>query len=139
MSDPTADVTQVVRAFAHCWNRHDMNAFSLLFAPDAEFVNVVGLWWKGRNEIKKAHERTHATVFRNSRLAIADVSVRFPVESIAIARSHWTLEGHVSPEGARLPVRRGILVSVLSRGPEGWSIIDAQNTDIIEGQLSRPQ
>jgi uncharacterized protein (TIGR02246 family) len=139
MSDPIAEVTHVVQGFAECWNRHDMNAFAQLFAPDAEFVNVVGLWWKGRDEIKKAREFTHATMFRASRLTIADVSVRFPAESIAIARSRWVLEGHVSPEGTPLPARNGILLNVLSRGPAGWSIIDSQNTDIIEGQLSRPQ
>lgn len=139
MSDSIAEVTKVVRAFADCWNRHDMRAFADLFAPDAEFVNVVGLWWRGRDEIRKAHEFTHAAMFRNSQLTLADVSVRFPVEGIAIARSQWMLEGHVSPEGAPLPARNGILLNVLSRGPEGWSIIDSQNTDIIEGLLSRPQ
>jgi uncharacterized protein (TIGR02246 family) len=139
MSDAIAEVGQVVQAFADCWNRHDMNKFAELFAPDAEFVNVVGLWWKGREEIKKAHEFTHATLFKNSRLTIGDVSVRFPVEGIAIARSRWVLEGHVFPDGAPLPARKGILVNVLSGDPGGWSIIDSQNTDIIEGQLSRPQ
>lgn len=139
MSDAVAEVTQVVHAFAECWNRHDMNAFAELFAPDAEFVNVVGLWWKGRDEIKKAHEFTHATMFKNSRLTITDVSIRFPVASIAIARSRWVLEGHVSPEGAPLPPRTGILLSVLARSSEVWWIIDAQNTDIIEDVLSRPQ
>jgi uncharacterized protein (TIGR02246 family) len=139
MSDPITEVSRVVQAFADCWNRHDMNAFAQLFASDAEFVNVVGLWWKGRNEIRTAHELTHATMFSNSRLTITDVSVRFPVEGIAIARCRWVLEGHVSPEGAPLPPRNGVLVNVLSCAPAGWSIIDSQNTDIIEGELSRPQ
>ena len=48
-------------------------------------------------------------------------------------------KGHVSPDGEPLPARNGILVSVLLRAPAGWSIIDSQNTDVIEGQLSRPQ
>lgn len=139
MSDAVTDVTQVVRAFAECWNRHDMDAFSALFAPDAEFVNVVGLWWRGRQEIKSAHEVTHATMFKNSRLTISGVSVRFPVVNIAIARSRWVLEGHVSPEGSPLPARHGVLLNVLTKTSGGWSIIDSQNTDIIEGTLSRPQ
>lgn len=139
MSDAIAEVTKVVHAFAECWNRHDMNAFAELFAPDAEFVNVVGLWWKGREEIKKAHELTHASMFKNSRLTISEVAVRFPAGSIAIARARWVLEGHVSPDGAALPARNGILLNVLSLASGRWSIIDSQNTDIIEGALSRPQ
>lgn len=139
MPDATAEVTQVVHAFSGCWNRHDMNAFAELFAPDAEFVNVVGLWWKGREEIKHAHEVVHATMFKDSRLTIANVAVRFPAEGIAIARCRWVLEGHCSPLGDPLPARSGILLNVLARTPGTWSIIDSQNTDVIEGVLSRPQ
>lgn len=46
---PTAatSVRQTVAAFAATWNRHDMAAFGQLFAPNADFVNVTGSWWKG--------------------------------------------------------------------------------------------
>ena len=139
MADSRTDVARVVQAFADCWNRHDMKAFGRLFAPDAEFVNVVGLWWKGRDEIQQAHEATHSTLFSNSRLSVAEVFVRFPAEGVAIARSRWQLQGHVSPAGVALPVRQGLLVNVMALGPAGWWIIDSQNTDIVEGEPSRPQ
>ena len=139
MSTPIADVERVVAAFAEAWNRHDMGAFAELFAPDAEFVNVVGMWWKGRAEIKAAHEFTHSTMFKSSRLTILETSVRFLVPELAIARSRWLLENHVGPAGEPLPARHGVLVNVLARRGGRWSIIDAQNTDIIEGVVSRPQ
>lgn len=139
MSHARADVTQIVHAFAEAWNRHDMDAFANLFAEDAEFVNVVGLWWKGRTEIKGAHEFTHRTMFRNSQLSIHEIAVRFPVPDIAISRCRWMLEGHVSPEDEPLPARTGILVSTLQKIDDAWRIVDAQNTDIVDGALSRPQ
>ena len=80
------EINRVIMAFAETWNKHDMNAFSELFAADAEFVNVVGLWWKGKPEIKNAHEFTHQSIFKNSRLSIEEVSTRLPVPEIAIAR-----------------------------------------------------
>jgi uncharacterized protein (TIGR02246 family) len=95
-SDPRTEVSNIVERFVEYWNRHDMRAFAELFAPDAEFVNVVGLWWKGRGEIRKAHELTHASIFRRSRLSTLDIAVRFPSENLAIARFRWLLEGHVS-------------------------------------------
>jgi len=139
MSTPTAEVERVVAAFAEAWNRHDMEAFAELFAADAEFVNVVGMWWKGRAEIKAAHEFTHSTMFKSSRLTILETTVRFPAPLLAIARSRWLLENHVSPDGEPLPARNGVLVNVLALRDGRWSIIDAQNTDIIEGVVSRPQ
>ena len=139
MSTATSEVTRVVNAFADTWNRHDMDAFAQLFAADAEFVNVVGIWWKGRPQIKEAHEFTHRTMFKDSRLTILDTSVRFPSPEFAIARSRWQLEGHVSPDGQALPARTGILVNLLASDGGKWTIIDSQNTDIMEGALSRPQ
>jgi len=139
MSTDTSKVTGVVNAFAAAWNRHDMEAFAQLFAADAEFVNVVGLWWKGRAEIRQAHEATHASMFKNSRLTILDTSVRFPLPQLAIARSRWRLEGHVGPDGQALPPRTGILLNVLTVDDGSWVIIDSQNTDVVEGVLSRPQ
>ena len=140
MPDKTMDeVRRVIDAFADCWNRHDMAAFAALFAPDAEFVNVVGMWWRGRAEIQAAHEFTHSSLFKDSRLSTLETQVRLPAEGVALARSRWRLEGHVGPDGSALPPRNGLLLSVLQYKAGAWQIIDAQNTDIIEGVVSRPQ
>ncbi len=92
-----------------------------------------------RYEIKGAHEFTHQTIFKNSRLSIQEIATRFPLPGFAIARCRWTLEGHVSPDGAALPARNGILVNTLQKVGGAWRIIDSQNTDVVEGVLSRPQ
>src|SRR5438477_12680723 len=105
MNSDRRDIENVVRAFGEHWNQHDMEAFAQLFANDAEFVNVVGLWWKGREEIKRAHLATHATMFKKSRLEIGDVAIRFITSEVAIARSRWALSGHASPSGEMLPQR----------------------------------
>ena len=133
------EVRRVIETLANCWNRHDMAAFAALFAPDAEFVNVVGMWWRGRPEIRAAHESTHSSIFKNSRLSVLETKVRLPNEGIALARSHWKLEGHVGPDGSALPPRNGLLLTVLQYKEDTWLIIDTQNTDIIEGVVSRPQ
>jgi len=135
----TAEVKRQVDQFAERWNRHDMKAFAELFASDAEFVNVVGICWKGREEIYQAHQVTHSNMFKSSRLTVLDTTVRSPKDGIAIARSRWRLEGHTAPDGSALPPRTGLLVNILQRRDAGWLIIDSQNTDIIEGVLSRPQ
>jgi uncharacterized protein (TIGR02246 family) len=133
------EARRVVAAFAEAWNRHDMAAFAELFAHDAEFVNVVGLWWKGKAEIRAAHEFAHATMFRSSRLQMLEVSVRLPAPGLALARSRWRLEGHLAPDGSALAAREGILVLLMDLETGKGLIIDAQNTDIIEDVTTRPQ
>ena len=139
MLTETEQVTAVVMSFSETWNRHDMAAFGRLFAADAEFVNVVGIWWKGQGAIQSAHEFAHSNMFKNSRLTMEATEVRFPVKEIAIARSKWSLAGHVTPDGGALAPRNGILVNVLMKTTDGWKIIDSQNTDIVDGALTRPQ
>jgi len=139
MADDRQSIENVVRAFGEHWNRHDMEAFAQLFTEDAEFVNVVGLWWKGREAIKRAHVATHANMFRNSRLRIGDVAIRFVKPDVAIARSLWELTGHVGPSGEALPGRKGILLNLVVGIDGKWRIIDSQNTDVIEGVLAPPQ
>ena len=132
-------VNAVVNEFASAWNRHDLQAFGELFTPDAEFVNVVGIWWKGRAEIQEAHEFAHSTMFKASRLTLLETTVRFYSVDVAVSRSKWSLEGHLGPDGKALPPRTGILLNVLVARDSGWKIAESQNTDIIEGALSRPQ
>jgi uncharacterized protein (TIGR02246 family) len=45
----------VVLAFVDAWNHRDPDALAALFDDDAEFVNVTGLWWHTRDEIRSAH------------------------------------------------------------------------------------
>ena len=131
--------TNALHIFAEAWNRHDMESFAALFARDAQFVNVVGLWWKGAAAIKAAHEVTHKTMFKDSRLEILEVETRKADHNVALTRARWQLSGHIGPAGQTLPPRTGLLLAVLHRHDGKWLIIDAQNTDIVEGVLSRPQ
>jgi hypothetical protein len=61
------DVRNAVAGFATSWNRHDMDAFGKLFAPDAEFVNVAGVVWRGRQTIQAQHAYSHGVIPADSR------------------------------------------------------------------------
>lgn len=60
------DVRSAVMGFSNSWNHHDMVAFGKLFAADADFVNVGGAWWKGRQQIQLNHAYSHGTISENS-------------------------------------------------------------------------
>jgi Domain of unknown function (DUF4440) len=105
------DVRHVVAAFATTWNRRDLDAFGKLFAPDADFVNVAGLLWTGRQSIQAQHAYIHGVIpadspgfseqarpyygiFKNSELRFDQIDVRFLRKEVAIAHVHWELLGH---------------------------------------------
>ena len=129
MSDENA-VRAIGARAVETWNAHDMKGFAALFREDAEFVNVYGMWWTGRERIQAEHEATHATVFSRSRLSAAEMRVKFLRPDVASLHMLWHLTGLVLPNGQALPDRKGVLVYVLAKDAGEWRIAVAQNTDI---------
>lgn len=124
-------IRQIPARFEAAWNRHDMKALAALFAEDADFVNVAGTWWKGRQEIEQAHARTHATMFKNSTLRVGEVKVRFLKPGVAVAHNHWDLTGDVNPDGTPRPPRSGLMSQVVVRQNGLWLIASAHNTNLL--------
>jgi uncharacterized protein (TIGR02246 family) len=129
---PQAAAAQAVAAaLVDDWNRHDMKRFAELFAEDAQFVNVIGLWWSGRSEIQKQHEALHATRMRNSHLVATETAVHLLRPDVAVLHLRWELTGDTGIDGATLPMRRGVMSLVTVRTGSKWQIASAQNTDVV--------
>jgi uncharacterized protein (TIGR02246 family) len=127
---------RVPGAFMEAWNRHDMQALSALFAEDADFVNVVGMWWTSRPEIEAAHIATHETIFKNSRLEGEVASIKELRPGVAAVHMTWELSGQSGANGMPDEPRRGILLFVVTEEQEGWRIKVAQNTDVVSSPLA---
>jgi len=136
------DVRKFVSGFVTAWNQHDMEAFGKLFAADADFVNVAGAWWKGRESIQMNHAWSHGAIprdtpgfekldqyygiFKTSTLRFTQIDVRFLRKDVAVALVNSELVGD-----ARTPnPRHTVLTIVLIRQNGGWLIAAAQNTEI---------
>jgi uncharacterized protein (TIGR02246 family) len=133
-------VRQAVSAFVEAWNHHDMDAFGRLFAPDADFVNVAGDWWKGRQAIQERHAYAHGTIpidtpgdvprywgiFKTSVLRFTQMDVRFLRKDVAVAHVSMELLGDARTSNPR----RSTATFVLTRQDGGWLIAAAQNTEI---------
>ncbi len=133
-SDQAAEVAAVQgvgAALVDDWNRHDMNSFGGLFAEDAQFVNVIGLWWHSRAEIQKEHEALHATRMRMSRLVATERVVHLLGPDAAVLLQRWQLTGDTGIDGAVLPMRQGVMSLVTVKKGGYWQIAAAQNTDIV--------
>ncbi|MBM9594614.1 SgcJ/EcaC family oxidoreductase [Rhodobacteraceae bacterium MCCB 386] len=111
----------------------DAVALAGLFAEDADFVNVVGIWWETREAIEAAHRRGLETFFSRSRLAVGRVKVRRLGADSAVVHARVRLTGQLRPDGAEGGARTTVLVFVLERKPDGWQAVAAQNTDVHAG------
>jgi uncharacterized protein (TIGR02246 family) len=124
------DAIRLVQAQqAAAWNSHDAAAYAALFANDADVVNVLGWWWRGRPTIQGKLTGAFAWVFRDSKMSITDVKVKMLTPTIALAHVKWQMEGAKVPPGAAEPPREGIQLQVLRNEHGHWLIESFQNTN----------
>lgn len=121
----------VSASFVDAWNRHDMTAFAALYPENADFVNVLGVWLRGRAAIQEHHATIHAARMRTSRLTALETEVRFLRPDVAPVHVHWGLTGQIARDGAALAPRQGILFHVVAKTGGKWLITSSQNTDIV--------
>ena len=124
----------VGRAFAEAWADRDARALADLFAEDADFVNVVGLWWRSRDRIEQAHAYGFERIFGASTMTVRAPRTRRLGDAAAVVHVAWAIAGQVRPDGSPGGTREGIFVFVLERRADGrWLVVAAQNTDLVPG------
>jgi uncharacterized protein (TIGR02246 family) len=131
---PVAAPDDMPRAFAAAWMARNADALADLFAEDADFVNVVGIWWEDRVAIRKAHHYGLTTFFRDSRLTVGRVKLREVAPGAAVVHARMILKGQRAPDGTEAGARHTILTFVMAERPDGWICVAAQNTDIVPGR-----
>lgn len=132
-SAQTADdnaIRELQNRQADAWNRHDARAYASLFTPDGEVVNVVGWWWKGREQIESRLSDAFAFVFRDSRMTITDVQTRYLRPDLAVSHVLWTMTGSRTPPTIPEP-KQGIEIQVLKKIRGRWMIYSFQNTNSV--------
>jgi uncharacterized protein (TIGR02246 family) len=125
-----AEIRSVAMRQGETWSRHDARAYAALFTDDADVVNVVGWWWKGREEVARKLTEAFKFVFKDSKLTITDVETRFLKPDVAVAHARWTMTGARTPAGIPEP-RDGIQTLVFTKQARHWLISAFQNTHSI--------
>ncbi|MEZ5906431.1 MAG: SgcJ/EcaC family oxidoreductase [Geminicoccaceae bacterium] len=113
---------------ADAWNRHDMVALAGLFEDEARFVNVVGMFWRSREEIRQAHAFSHESMFKDSALTVKAVEDTALAPGVVAVHVHWHLEGHLGPTGEPEQPRDGVLLLV-ARETEQWRLADRRGAE----------
>ncbi|WP_052295526.1 SgcJ/EcaC family oxidoreductase [Paenarthrobacter aurescens] len=125
----------VADGFARAWNVADPVALAELFVEDADFVNVVGMWWNNRRQIMFNHDYGFRHMFPDTEMVLEKVKVRELGTEVAVVHARWSMTGQITPTGERSGPRRGVISFTAVRQSDGrWLAVSAQNTDIVPGK-----
>ncbi|MEX5295678.1 SgcJ/EcaC family oxidoreductase, partial [Kocuria sp. CPCC 205268] len=115
---------------AAAWNDADAGSLAELFAEDADFVNVVVLWWRTR--IQDDHAYGLRRMFPQTVMTLGEVACRELGRDVAVVHTARVLTGQITPAGEPAGDRSVVLSFTVSRRPEGrWLAVcrDAVQTE----------
>ncbi len=125
---------EIPERFVSGWNNRDVDEMMSAFAEDAEFVNVVGLWWHNIDEIRKAHDYGLEVIFKDSILKVQKITVKEVSDDVSVVHAKMRLKDQTAKGEVKQPqLRQNIFTFVAQKTKEGWKCVAAHNTDIVPG------
>lgn len=124
-----AQVTQMVSD----WNTHEFKNMDSYMADDVEWVNIVGMWWKGRAEVKAAHQGNFGAFFKGVPFKQKSLKTRFLTKDVAVATLISSVGEFFPPDGIdhgnnKMPASDDILTLIFVKQNGKWLIASGQNT-----------
>jgi uncharacterized protein (TIGR02246 family) len=137
-----ASLRKLVAEQTEAWNRHDAAAWSRDFAPDAEFINIVGTVFSGREEIEKRHAAVFASLFKDSHSEVTVRKIVFVTPVVAVVDTEHVVTKYTAlPPGVQATepgVLRTRMRYVLKQTGGKWAIVAGQNTDVKPAPAAPP-
>jgi len=116
--------------FEKSWNVHDPRGLSMIFAEDADFMNVRGMSAHGRAGIEQFHTKPFQSLFKDSNLKITGKKVRMIRPDLAAVDAFWEMTGAVGADGKEIQFRKGLMNLLMSPTGDKWLIIDMHNMEL---------
>jgi uncharacterized protein (TIGR02246 family) len=133
IDDETA-IRKIVQEEASAWTRGDATAYSLHFADDGTFTNILGEFYIGHEVFLKRHEFLFQGPYRGTTLHHDVVSLKFPRPEVAVVEVLTSVTGFqklgpglVTDAKGRLRTR---LLQVLVKDKGEWKIVTYHNVDV---------
>jgi uncharacterized protein (TIGR02246 family) len=109
------------------FNRHE-GPLAGDFTPDADFVNIYGMWRKGPAEIERRQRERMETVLREAKLTLLDLRIRFIRPDVAIVHQSQEASGYLDIDGKTMPPQRELSIRVLVKDQGRWLTTAFHNT-----------
>lgn len=114
------------------WNKHNYSDMANYATEDCDWVNVKGMWWKGRTQVEYAHQEYHKTIFKGTALKKNAAEIRFISTDVAIVHLSWHTGAFTTPGGTAVPEGDDLATLVYVKRKGVWLLTAAENVNVIE-------
>lgn len=114
-------IHNIVEHVTHAWNAHQGRGFADHYASDADFVNIFGMTFLGRQEIEDRHIEILKTFLKGSIFEVTGLRLREAKSDVVIAQVHWKVTNIQKP-------MEGVFTHTFVKNKDEWEITSSQNT-----------
>lgn len=126
-------IDKQIDAMINSWNNHNYDDMKNYTTENTDWVNVVGMWWKGREETQYAHQAYHNTFFKPSVGKKKSVTIRFVTKDVAIVHLVCHFSGDVTlPDGTKPGETDDLSTLVYVKQNGKWLMDAGENVHIIK-------
>lgn len=127
-----ASINKQIDAMIYSWNNHNYDDMKNYTTENTDWVNVVGMWWKGRKESQYAHQAYHNTIFQKSIMEKKSVAIRFVTSDVAIAHfmCHFSGGDVPLPDGKKQEPTDDLATLVYVKQNGTWLMTAGENVHI---------
>ena len=142
---PSAEsqIQRILSAQEVAWNVGDSAAWGSAFAEDADFVNILGQVFHGREAIVQVHGRILAGPYKGSHTTITIRQFKQITPDVALIETVHEVTGYQFLPPGIIPTAAGVLRTrmkyVAVRRDDAWQFIAAQNTAILPESSTAPR
>lgn len=132
-------VKDVIQKMEDAWNAYDYNYSGNfdIYAEDAVMINPVGMYWKNRSEIIKAHKVFGELIFKNLSTKNEILDLRFLTPTVALVAVKGTgkvEKDYSTPDGQKKYTKGDtdkIMMNILLvKKNNSWKIVSTQVTEV---------
>jgi len=124
-------VQQIITQFTDGWNHSSGKEIAEHYSEDADFVNIFGTLFSGKQEIEARHAKILDTFMKGSTFEVTDQRIREVKPGFVIAHVWWKVTNVPTSDRPILKsTMEGIFTHIFVNYPDGWSITSTQNTPI---------
>ena len=123
---PDADIAAIKQTFAdfyQSFSRQDAHGTAATFAEDGDFTNMFGIHIHGREAIEQRFVALFQGNLKGTNRTDTVRNVSFYAPGVAFVDADTVITGTKRNDGSIGPVRKGLMITVMTRQPNGqWRI-----------------
>lgn len=131
---PAEDLAAVRGWIDECvaaWAAGDAERMYRTAADDVEWINIVGMHWRGKADVVEAHRIFLTTMFRGVPMEMREIeTVRALGADAVVAVVRWSVGQFTTPAGHVVPPSEDRMTLVFRRTPQGLVLAHGANIQI---------